>query len=222
MKNIINKKIFALAAAVVASLAAGNALAAFPDDLDSGVVFIEEGAVPGTGALVRSFSQTANMSASISGSTITMNYDKKNSWPKGRGSIGTTNLNCCVANAWAFIKVGDTWYGGTWEFLRNGQTVKQRSALRGSSHLKFAPLSNYSVREGDVIGLMVAGITRNGLQFNNVRERSNIVFYKVGSGVIDASELGFGETEPPTPEPEESNVSLAPILQLLADEDVAD
>ncbi|GAA6139914.1 hypothetical protein NBRC116583_36610 [Arenicella sp. 4NH20-0111] len=219
MKNIISRRIFALAAALAASIAAGNALAAFPDDLDSGVVFIEDGAVPGTADLVRSFAQTSNLEASISGSTVTMNYDKKDSWPKGRGSIGTTNLNCCVANAWAFIKVGDTWYGGTWEFLRNGQTVKQRSALRGSSHLKFAPLSNYTVREGDVIGLMVAGITRNGLQFNNVRERTNIVFYKVGQGEVDPSELGFGEPTPTTPEPSESKVSIAPILELLREDE---
>ena len=217
MFKTIYKKIassLSIALAAIAFSFSMNANAAFPDDLNSGVVFIEEGIVPGTGAFIASFAQTATLDARITGGNVIMEYDKKNTWPLASGQIGTTNLNCCVANAWAFIEVDGVWYGGTWEFLRNGQTGKLLSALTGPKHLRLPPLQNYVARNGDVIGLMVAGITRAGLQFNNVRERSNIVFYRVGGGVVDPSELGF-TTEEPTPEATDAAVDVSPILQLL-------
>lgn len=208
MNKSLLKKGASICAILLSLINFNSAQAAFPDDLNSGVVFIEPGSV---GSFISGFAETATLDASISGGSVILNYNKKNSWPAASGQIGGTNLNCCNANAWAFIKVGEKWYGGTWEFLRVGQTVKQLSALRGPSHLKFSPLGGYQARNGDVIGLMVAGITRGSTSYNNVRERSNIVFFRVGGGVVSPEELGFGASQ----DPEGKKTIITPVLDLL-------
>ncbi len=186
-----------------------NSYAAFPDDLDD-VVFIEEGIQPGVGSFVRSMAVTANLIAEVSGNhpfggqNVILNSDKTNVWRVGGG-----NLSCCNSNAWGFIKVGDIWYGGTWEFMRRGQTVKSSRALVGPNHFRFAPLARYQPSNGDVVGFMVAGITRPGLARNNVRERSNVSFYRIGDGPVSADEIrGTTAGAPP----------LTPVLDLLMDD----
>ena len=211
MNKFMNVCFFAGAFALAALFSVGSASAAFPDDFESGVTFIEEPFFPGTQAFVNSFAITATLNASISGPWVILDYDRADIWPLAVGQNGTTNLNCCVANAWAFIRVNGEWFGGTWEFIRNSQINRSLSALRGPDHLRFSPLANYAVQTGDVIGFMVAGITRNGLGFNNVRERSNIVFWEIGRGVVDPSELGFGPTG--------GDASIiAPLMDLLEEE----
>lgn len=186
-----------LAVGVILSFGAlniGISHAAFPDDLESGVEFIESN-VPGLKEFVNSMEETATLSVDIRDGFVFLDYDKRNVWPRGTGNNGATALSCCVANAWAFIEVDGIWRAATWEFMRDGQIAKQFNALRGPQHIRFSPLSNYFPSTGDVVGFMVAGITRNRLSFNNVRERSNIVFFRIGDGPVDAAELGFGGSD---------------------------
>lgn len=221
------KKIVASLLALLISYNVSTAYAAFPDDLESGVVLLEEALTPGLTDFINTFEETATLNVTFPGSLITMDYDQRNVWPNGRGQNGTTDLRCCVANAWAFIEVEDVWYGATWEFLRNGQITKSQTALRGPRHLRFPPLENFNafgsagvggtipngrVPNGTVIGFMVAGITRNSLGFNNIRERSNIVFFKVGTGQITAEEAGFEAASAP------AATMIGPILDLLSSE----
>jgi hypothetical protein len=187
-------------------------LAAFPEDLDD-VVFIEEGALPGIGALVRAMAVTANLTVDISGShtyagqNVVLSSSKSSSWPVGGG-----NLGCCNSNAWLFAKIGETWYAGTWEYMRKGQTTKSSAAVVGPGHLRFAPLNTFSMQTGETYGFMLAGITRAGLSRINIRERSNVAFFKFNVGPVDASEIG-------SPPPEESLPNLAPITSLLLEEE---
>jgi len=218
----ITRKLIVLGVLLIGVLKVGYVQAEFPYDLNSGVVFTEELAVPGTTALVASMEETATLSATISGDTVFLRSDRTSIWPAGQGQNGTTNLSCCNANAWAFIQVDGIWYGATWEFIRPGSTTRALSALRGSNHLRFPPLQSYpsfpaGVVSDDVVGLMVSGITRNRLSFNNVRERSNIVFVnRITGQVLDPVEdLGFppegGVVET------EARAALVPIIDTLLD-----
>lgn len=198
-RNIQNVacKLVVCGALLVGLFNVGAANAAFPYDLDSGVVFTEIN-VPGLPAFMASMEETATLEAGISGGTVILRSDRANVWPRASGQNGAGDLSCCNANAWAFIRVNGVWHGATWEFLRVGSTTRDLSALRGNGHLRFAPLGTYpsfpaGVESDDVVGLMVAGITRNRLSFNNIRERSNIVFVNRRTGqVLDPVEdLGF-------------------------------
>lgn len=207
-----SRKVLLCCIALVGALNINSSHAAFPFDLNSGVVFAETN-VPGLAGFMASMEETATLEAGISGGTVFLRSDRANIWPRSSGQNGDGDLSCCNANAWAFIQVDGVWHGATWEFLRVGSTTRDLSALRGPGHLRFPPLSRYVARTGDIVGFMVAGITRNQLSFNNIRERSNIVFVRIGGGVVDPSELGFfREGEEP------SNGLGAGVLNLLLDE----
>ena len=210
--HFFSRKILLCCITFAALLNVGNAHAAFPFDLDSGVVFTEVN-VPGLADFMASMEETATLEAGISGGTVNLRSDRTNVWPRSSGFNGAGDLSCCNANAWAFIQVDGVWHGATWEFLRVGSTTRDLSAVRGDGHLRFSPLDRYVAQTGDIIGFMVAGITRNRLSFNNIRERSNIVFVRVGGGVVDPSELGFfREGEGPT------NGLNSGVLNLLLDD----
>lgn len=212
--HTFSRKILLCCIAFIGFLNVGNSHAAFPFDLNSGVVFTEVN-VPGLASFMASMEETATLEAGISGGTVFLRSDRTNIWPRSSGQNGAGDLSCCNANAWAFIQVDGVWHGATWEFLRVGSTTRDLSALRGPGHLRFAPLGNYVARTGDVVGFMVAGITRNRLSFNNIRERSNIVFVRIGGGVVDPSELGFF---PEGEEPVDASNSVGPgVLNLLLD-----
>lgn len=123
------------------------------------------GAIAWKGKNVSSWPITTTLRASVSGGTVRLNYDKKNSWPVVDG---------VCANCWAIVNIGGTWYAGTFEYLRPGQDSKPTSTLDGSGgdHFKTSPLSSWRPRSGEVFGLMVSGLCRGGL--SNVQERSNI------------------------------------------------
>jgi len=137
--QIFTRKIIVRGSVLFSLIVSGAALAEFPNDLDSGVVFTEDSAFAGTADLVRSMEVTATLSANIRGGTVNLISDRRNDWPRAVGQIGTTNLNCCNANAWAFIRVDGVWYGSTWEFIRPGSTTRSLSALVGPRHLRFPP-----------------------------------------------------------------------------------
>ena len=226
------KKIIATCFALSIFCNVSPTYAAFPNDLEEGVVLLEEALTPGLTDFINTFEETTTLTVTFPGESINLAYDRRNIWPNARGRNGSTDLRCCVANTWAFIEVDGIWYGATWEFLRNGQTIKSQTALRGPRHLRFPPLENFNafgsegrggtipngrVPNGTVIGFMVAGITRNSLGFNNVRERSDIVFYKVGTGQITAEEAGF-EPEVTTTAAGSNTAGLVPVIDLLMNE----
>lgn len=114
---------------------------------------------------VSGWSQTASLSASITGSEIKMNYNKSRVWPAVDG------VN---ANPWAIVNIGGKWYAGTFEWLRYGQTSKPKAVLDGSKgdHFKKAPLSSWQPQAGERFGIMVSGLARTSTR--NVKERSNV------------------------------------------------
>jgi len=125
----------------------------------------EIGAIHWVGKNISGWPVTTTLRASVNGGTVKLDYDKKNTWPV---------VDAVCANAWAIVNIGGTWYAGTFEYMRPGQTSKGAYALDGSrgDHFKAAPLSSWRPQSGEVFGLMVSGLCRGGL--SNVKERSNI------------------------------------------------
>ena len=113
---------------------------------------------------VSGWAQTASLSASVGGGTISMPYSKARIWPAMDG------VN---ANPWVIVNLNGQLYAATFEWLRHGQTAKPMSVLSGGGHIKVAPLSSWRPRSGERIGLMVSGLARTTMR--NVKERSNVV-----------------------------------------------
>lgn len=146
-------------AAVQAGAAAvpeSGSSAGFPAEIDGPIQWLHTD--------VSSWPQTASLSASVGGGSISMPYSKAKVWPAVDG------VN---ANPWVIAKVNGQWYAGTFEWLRHGQTAKPMSVLSGGGHIKVAPLSSWRPRSGERIGLMVSGLARTTMR--NVKERSNVV-----------------------------------------------
>lgn len=112
---------------------------------------------------VSGWAQTASLSASVGGGTISMPYSKAKVWPAMDG------VN---ANPWVIVNLNGQWYAATFEWFRHGQTAKPMSVLSGGGHIKVAPLSSWRPRSGERIGLMVSGLARTTMR--NVKERSNV------------------------------------------------
>ena len=106
---------------------------------------------------------TASLNASVGGGKVNLPYSKARVWPASDG------VN---ANPWVFVNLGGQWYAATWEYLRQGQTMKDMSGKSWGEHIKVAPLSSWEPRPGERFGLMVSGLVRGGL--SNVKERSNV------------------------------------------------
>lgn len=125
-------------------------------------------------ANVRDWPATATISrAAVAGGEIRFPYDKANIWPVAASGVGKgTN-----ANVWAIVKIGDTWYAGTFEWLRKGQASKpvgvlDRSGGKGD-HFKVSPLSSWIPRSGETFYVMVSGHARSAGR--TVKERSQPV-----------------------------------------------
>lgn len=191
--------------AVTLAFISCNAFAQFPQDF-SDVTWIDPD--------ISGWPVTANLNVTVTNQFVILDSDKKNVWPAtGNPILGSTNT-CCNANAWVFAKFGERWYAVTWEWLKRGQSAKNRSAFEGG-HTRRPPFfgggnPTWTPQNGEIYGLMVSGFARFGIPAN-IRERSNIVFYKWGQGVVDASELL------PEPEPE-PQAPLVPVVDLLMDE----
>lgn len=118
---------------------------------------------------VSGWAETARLSASVRGNSLILNYDKANVWPVGN-PIGAVDL---VGNAWVFFERNGRWYGGTFEWLRPGQTAKQKSSVNGGQ-IGRSEASGWRPQSGEVYGFMVSGFARSATR--NVEERSNISF----------------------------------------------
>ena len=126
----------------------------------SGVVWLHKN--------ISGWAQTATMSSvTVSGSQVCLNYDKANSWP-GVDHVG----HIVNANPWIFVYQGGTWYAATWEWMKVGQTCKNKSAVAGD-HIKKDPLWDFAPVSGATYYFMVSGLARDAV--TNVSERTNVV-----------------------------------------------
>lgn len=176
MKNdSINKirKILASSLIFMAMLS-NSALAAFPNDF-SDVTWIDPD--------ISSWSQTAQITANVSGSRLIVNDTKRTVWP--RRFHTTLQSDCCNRSLWVFIKYENRWYATTFEYMRWGQTDKIADTVRGRQ-IKRAPFlqSGFEWRpaRGEVYGFMTSGMARFDLNNVNVRERSNVALYRWEEG----------------------------------------
>jgi hypothetical protein len=107
-------------------------------------------------------------SVQVTGNRITLNYDRAKVWPAREEAGATVN-----ANPWIIAEIDGKWYAGTWEWMRYGQTTKNRVA-RGD-HVKRPPMSgSWEPKSGDRVGFMVSGLIRG--RTRNVSERTNLVW----------------------------------------------
>ena len=120
---------------------------------------------------VSHWSETGTLSSvSLSSSEICLDYNKADSWP-----ITDYNGVEVVGNPWVFIYQDEQWYGGTFEWLRPGQTCKSIEAVAGS-HIKVSPFSEdggWVPSSGEVFYFMVSGLARSSLR--NAEERTGTV-----------------------------------------------
>lgn len=194
------KKIFIVVSLLFFSMQ--NVFAAFPEDF-SDVVWTARD------VNVSSWPETATLTVSVTAQHVILNSSKSNVWPAARNSILASN--CCNANAWVFVKFGETWYASTWEWVRRGSGAKNRSALEGA-HAGVPPFLSAGYRWtpqiGEIYGLMVSGFARGHATPVNIRERSNVSFYQWGVGPVDASVLIPSSATPP----------MSPVIDLLMEE----
>lgn len=160
------------AAAIKACAAAPGQHVSNPDEFKDFPA--ELSAVTWLHANVRDWPQTAKLTASIDSRNINFHYDKANVWPVATSGTGKDT----VGNVWAIVKVGNTWFAGTWEWLRKGQTSKVVGCLNGAKgdHFKVSPLNKWRPKSGEQFYLMVSGHARTADR--NVKERSNPVKVK--------------------------------------------
>ena len=154
-----------------------KAFAAFPQDFED-VVWIE-------GLDISDWPVTSELrSVSVVGDFIILDYDKTNVWPPSIVSGFRVN-----AVAWGFVFVEGEWRAGTWEYMGVGQIAKQKKGFGGCCHFR-AGIGNFTPQNGTIYGFMVSGIQRDGsLVNNNVIERTNLVLYKWGEGMVDIPDL---------------------------------
>ncbi len=175
--------------------------AGFPDDL-SDVKFVHQN--------ISSWPVTSNLEVIVSGSSLTLEYDKKNVWPNRSNSL----CQGCNANPWVIAKFGDQWWAGTYEWFRTGQTTKDWTKVLEGGHIKGGPFgysrSTWQPKNGEIYGFMVSGFARfpsSTVPFN-AQERTNIQLYKWGVGPIT-------NPEPPKPPVEETKPVIIPQVDLL-------
>ena len=115
---------------------------------------------------------TAKLSSvTFKGSQICLNHDKAGAWP-------TNKINSTVvsANPWVFVWRQGKWYGATWEWMRPGQTCKNKSSVAGD-HIKQKPFdaaSGWKPSSGQTLYFMVSGLARMP-SITNVKQRSKPV-----------------------------------------------
>ena len=132
----------------------------FPAEIDGAVKWLHFN--------VGNWPVTAAMSAAITGSSIQFPYSKAKVW----SAVDGVN-----ANPWVIAKVNGQWYAGTFEWLRYGQTSKPKGVLDRSGglgdHIKVSPLSSWTPKSGERIGIMVSGLARTSAR--NSKERTSVV-----------------------------------------------
>ena len=123
---------------------------------------------------VSSWDQTSTVTSTVVGAPpICINHSKAGGWPAS-GDF-TPSGAVVEANAWVFANIGGTWYAATWEWFRPGQTCKSLDGSDFRSHVNgSAPLTSWTPKSGETVGLMVSTPARLG-PAGPARERSNVV-----------------------------------------------
>ncbi len=155
---------------------AGNDAGA-PSTIDESSIIWDENQGAGGWAVM------GNLSSVTTGAdSITLNYDKANSWPQigfdflGCPNGATSGGTCApvVGNAWVIAWRNGAWHASTFEWLRPGQTQKGTENLIGADGTLKGALGNFSPRTGETYGFVVTTPARNGVT-GSVNERTNIV-----------------------------------------------
>ena len=151
------------AAAEVVSGGGGGSPGTAEDQLDlSQVVWLHTN--------VSGWAQTSTItSVSIGNPPICIGHTMSGGW----SSIPFSGINV-EGNPWVFANIGGTWYAGTYEWIRPGQTCKEISANTIGPHVDSSPLNGWTPQSGDLIGLMVSTPARLG-PAGPKNERSNVV-----------------------------------------------
>jgi uncharacterized protein YceK len=118
------------------------------------------------------WAQTATLSASVSGGTIHLRYDKARTWPvlRQRAQDGGP----LVGNCWALIEQGGVWYAVAWDWMRQGQQSKGAGSFKGADGHMPGPLSGFTPQRGARYGFFVSTAARGPERSGN--ERSNIAW----------------------------------------------
>jgi len=122
---------------------------------------------------VSGWRQTSTItSVTLGAPPICIDHTKRGRWPAGNFSGSGAIVD---SNLWVFANIGGTWYAATWEWLRAGTTCKNFGASDFRTHVNGAsPLSSWTPRSGERIGLMVSTPARLG-PAGPVHERTNVV-----------------------------------------------
>ena len=121
---------------------------------------------------VSSWAQTSTItSVTVGAPPICIRHTKAGKWP----TIYTGGGVAVEGNPWVFAKIGGKWYAATWEWVRPGQTCKERGAGDFRTHVNgAAPLTSWTPKSGERVGFMMSTPARLGAQ-GPKRERSNVV-----------------------------------------------
>lgn len=184
------------------------AQAEFPADFE-GVVWLDTN--------VSSWPETAVLTMQVTPTAVILNNSKTNEWPITPNALVGS---CCNANAWVFAQFDGTWYAVTWEWIRKGQTAKNRSAFEGN-HTRVPPFCcngqpAWQPKNGEVYGLMVSGMARLN-RFGPTPvfpERSNVVLWRWGEGPVELC-----DAFPENPACKSAAPPLTPVMDLLFEEE---
>ncbi len=113
---------------------------------------------------------SAKLTASISGDTVHLDYDKATAWPTA--STRAKDGGALNANCWVIAEREGQWYGGTFEWLKVGSTTRPVATVRGSGHITRPPLNTFVPISGEKVGFMVSTPARSSDR--TINERSNI------------------------------------------------
>ena len=155
---------------------------------------------------ISGWSETSRInSVSVSDNGICIDHSKDGQWP-----ARPLDAIRVEANHWLIVKIDGRYYAATYEWIRaGGQRCKLGGGLNkiyhelGTDQIRRPPLDSSWVPEGgDVIGFMASGLARNNID-PNVRERTNIVWYRLPSvdGSISGGQVetdGSGSSGTPT------------------------
>ncbi len=131
---------------------------------------------------VSQWRQTATLDVSVGSTTITLNYNKANTWPGIQPrQVLAVRFKSMPIRGFSCSAMALETSGNLLEWLKVGQTVKAVRAVQGD-HIKVPPLNTFVPVHGEVYGFMVSGLARDSRR--NVQERSEVKMYRWGVGPV--------------------------------------
>ena len=118
---------------------------------------------------ISGWAQTSTVTGvTISSSNICIGHTEAGAWP--RLTVNGTPLE---GNPWVIANIGGSWYAGTYEWLRPGQTCKGITASNIGPHIKKSPMTSWVPRSGETVYFGVSTGARFGGGHGD--QRSNFV-----------------------------------------------